>query len=115
MDVDPASRLFSRSSLTAVAMSRTTCPEHILWTDSLSMALIAFPDAIPIRIGRSVCVMRECSKSKKTEGGRKKERVRPNKVIQPCSGTIPSVVKDYVRQQKATFSLFVNVSVSVRV
>ena len=72
MDVDPASRLFSRSSLTAVAMSRTTCPEHILWTDSLSMALIAFPDAIPVGIKRGVCVMGKCSKQeykkKKREG-----------------------------------------------
>lgn len=74
MDVDPASRLFSRSSLTAVAMSRTTCPEHILWTDSLSMALIAFPDAIPVGIKRGMCVMSEnaVGNNKKKERGRER-------------------------------------------
>ena len=44
IEVAPASSEFSSSSLTAVAMSRTTWPEQMRWTDSLSMALIELED-----------------------------------------------------------------------
>ena len=40
MDVEPASRLFSTSSFTAVCRSTTTWPEEILWTDAESRTLI---------------------------------------------------------------------------
>lgn len=39
--VAPASSAFSTSSLTAVARSKMTCPEHILWMDWLLMGLMA--------------------------------------------------------------------------
>ena len=40
MDVAPASRLFSTSSLTAVCRSMTTWPEVMRWTEWASMALM---------------------------------------------------------------------------
>ena len=40
MDVEPASRLFSTSSFTAVCRSTTTWPEEILCTEAGSRALM---------------------------------------------------------------------------